>query len=97
MDLLFRRYASPFSLLTEYIQTCRFYEFIQTLCRLKRDDDRYEYYIHRVWDKSYGEFCDILDTTEKQQGMSDHDMETTIMESMKILNNFKPEQEEGEE
>ena len=97
MDLLFKRYASPFTLLDGYIQTSRMGEFIQTFVKQKEEEDRWEFYIHKVWDnRSYSEFCQSLQTTQEMRGMSDEDIETTIRESMDILGNFNPEKEEGE-
>jgi hypothetical protein len=96
MDLLFKRYADPFSLMDGYIQTSRMCDFIQAFIEQKTEDDRWEYFIHKVWDKSYSEFCESLHTSQEVQGMSDEDIETTIKKSMDILGNFNPEQEEGE-
>ena len=97
MDLLFKRYADPFSLLDGYIQTSRFCEFIRMFIEQKQEDDKWEYFIHKVWDKSYSEFCESLKNSQNLQNMSDEQIETAIRKSMDILNNFKPEQEEGEE
>ena len=96
MDLLFKRYASPFTLLNGYIQTSRMCEFIQAFVEQKTEDDRWEYFIHKVWDKSYSEFCEALQTSQDLHEMSDEDIETTIQKSMNILGNFNPEKEEGE-
>ena len=96
MDLLFKRYASPFSLLDGYIQTGRMCEFIQAFYEQKKEDDRWELYLHKVWDKTYSEFCEALQTSQDLQAMSDDDIEATIKKSMNILGNFTPEQEEGE-
>lgn len=96
MDLLFKKYADPFSLMNGYIQTSRMCEFIQAFVKQNEEDDRWEYFIHKVWDKSYPEFCDSLRISQDSQGMSNEDIETTIKESMDILGNFNPEKEEGE-
>lgn len=96
MDLLFKRYADPFSLLNGYIQTSRFCEFINAFCEQKIEEDRWEFYLHKVWDKSFTEFCDALQVSQDLQDMSDDDMETTVKKSMAILGNFNPEVEEGE-
>lgn len=96
MDLLFKKYADPFSLLTGYIQTSRFCEFINAFCEQKAEDDKWEFFLHKVWDKSYSEFCETLQVTQDQQEMSDEDMEATVKRSMDILGNFNPHQEEGE-
>lgn len=96
MDLLFKRYADPFSLLTGYIQTSRFCEFITAFCEQKVEDDRWEYFLHKVWDKSFTEFSESLQVTQDLQDMSEDDMEATVKKSMDILGNFNPYQEEGE-
>ena len=96
MDLLFKRYASPFSLMDGYIQTSRMCEFIRAFVEQKTEDDKWEYFIHKVWDKSYSEFCEVLRTSQELQELSEDDIEATIRKSMNILGNFNPEQEEGE-
>ena len=96
MDLLFKRYADPFSLMNGYIQTSRMCEFVQAFVKQKEEDDRWEFFIHKVLDKSYPEFCESLRISQGVQSMSDKDIETTIKESMDILGDFNPEKEEGE-
>lgn len=96
MDLLFKRYADPFSLMTGYIQTSRFCEFIHTVIELKNEDDRWEYFLHKIWDKTYPEFCQALQDSHDLQSMSEDDIETTIKKSMDILGSFIPDKEEGE-
>ena len=96
MDLLFKRYASPFLLLDGYIQTGRFCELIQTLCEQKIEEDRWEYFLHKVWDKSYTDFCEELSTVQAAQDMTDDKMEATVQTSLEILNNFKVPPKEGE-
>ena len=96
MDLLFKRYADPFSLVDGYIQTGRFCEFIAAFYAQKNEDDRWEYFLHKVWDKSYTDFCNTLQVTHDLQAMSEVSIETTVRKSMDILNNFHPEPEEGE-
>jgi hypothetical protein len=96
MDLLFKRYADPFSLINGYIQTSRLCDFIHAFIEQKQEDDKWEYFIHKVWDKSYSEFCQALQTSQDLQEMSDEDIETTVKKSMEILGNFNPEKEEGE-
>ena len=96
MDLLFKKYADPFSLLNGYIRTSRFCEFIESFCEQKIEDDRWEYFLHKVWDKSYSDFCEMLQVSQDLQEMSEEDMEATVKMSMEILNNFHPNTEEGE-
>lgn len=96
MDLLFKRYADPFSLVTGYIQTGRFCEFIEIFCEQKQEDDRWDFYLHKVWKGTYTEFRQSLQETQDLQQMSDVDIEATVKKSLDILGNFNPPQEEGE-
>lgn len=96
MDLLFKKYADPFSLVDGYIQTSRFCEFIDAFCEQKIEDDRWEYFLHKVWDKSYLEFCETLQVSQDLQAMSESDVEATVKRSMSILGSFNPDKEEGE-
>lgn len=96
MDLLFKRYADPFTLMDGYIQTSRLCEFIHIFIQQKIEDDRWEYFLHKVWDKTYSDFCEALQNSQDLQAMSNDDIEATVKKSMNILGNFNPEQEEGE-
>ena len=96
MDLLFKRYADPFSLLDGYIQTSRFCDFLHEFGKLKEEDDRWEFFLHKVWNKNYKEFREDLQTSQDLQEMSDDDIEATVKMSMNILGNFNPDQKEGE-
>ena len=96
MDLLFKRYADPFSLLNGYIQTGRFSEFIRSFCERQTEDEMWEYFLHKVYDKSYADFKATLQTSQDLQTMSDADVETTVKNSMAILGNFNPTGKEGE-
>ena len=96
MDLLFKRYADPFSLLDGYIQTSRFCEFIVNFWKQKTEDELWDFYMHKVWDKSFNEFRESMQTTQDLQQMSDGEIEATVEKSMNILGNFNPDQGEGE-
>lgn len=96
MDQLFKRYADPFSLLTGYIQTARFCEFIDAFWEQTAEDDLWEFYLHKVWEKSFNEFRESMRPSQAMQSMSEDDIEATVKKSMNILGNFNPEQEEGE-
>jgi hypothetical protein len=95
MDLLFKRYADPFSLLNGYIQTKQFARFIPEFCKQVSEDDRWEFYLHKVWGQTYPAFCESLQTTRNLQKMSDSEIAATVQTSMDILEHFNPG-EEGE-
>ena len=96
MDLLFKRYASPFSFVDGMIQTGRFFDFvigfIKTVNQEEEDKLDWEYFLHKVFDKSYQEFKEEIKINKQNQNMSGQDIETTVQDSMNILNNFIPKQ-----
>ena len=94
MDLLFQRYANPIPFVDGMIRTCRFYEFVvdflKTVNKEKEDQLDWEFFLHKVWEGSFKDFKNDINTNKQNQAMSDQAMETTIKESMKILKNFNP-------
>jgi hypothetical protein len=96
MGLLFEKYAGPFPLLDGFIQTGRLCEFIASFAEQAQEKNRWEYYLHKVWDKSYSDFCDGLQQTQELQTLSNTTLETTLHQSMHILGQFRPDAEGGE-
>lgn len=69
--------------------------FIDTFCEQKKEEDRWEFFLHKIWDKSYKDYCESLNTTQEIQGMSENEIEATVKKSIGILGNFNPTMEEG--
>lgn len=88
MDLLFHRYASPFLLLDQIIPAGDLSEFVSTLWEIKEEEKEWQYFLAKVFDKS---FSDFKESMKPQQGMSKQEIETTISESMSMINSFIPE------
>lgn len=99
MDLLFKRYASPFPFIDGMIQTGRFSEFVSEFIRTVNeeieDQTSWEFYLNKVQDGSYKDFKDELETNRQNQNISKHDIESTVQQSINILNNFNPERGEN--
>lgn len=95
MDLLFKRYASPFIFVDGMIQTGRFCdfvdEFVKTINREKEDETNWDFFLHKVWEKSFNEFKEDIENNKQNQGMSKGTIETTVKHSMDILKKFNPE------
>lgn len=94
MDLLFKRYASPFLLLDEMILSGRMLEFVEKIIKIRNEEQEnetlWEYYLHRVFDKTYSAF--LRDNGKgKQKPEEEIDFEATIKESESILTGFVPE------
>ena len=94
MDLLYKRYESPFILIDNLILTNSSSSFIDDLINFineeKEEQTRWEFFLHRVFDKSWKKFCD-----EVSQPIDDKeiDLGATVKKSKNMLNNFTPEGE----
>ena len=95
MDLLFKRYASPFLFIDGMLQAGRFSafvdDFMKTTNKEKEDQINWEYYLHRVMEGSFNDFVQSLKNTEDDKNLSEATIETTVQYSLNLLNNFKPE------
>lgn len=93
MDLLFKRYAGPFLLLDEMIETGRLAEFVCEFVNIvnaeTEEKSLWEFFLHKVFDKSYYEF--VEETKHMSETTKLVDFETAIKESYSILENFVPE------
>ncbi len=88
MDLLFHRYASPFLLLDQIIPTGGLSEFVSTIWERDEEEKQWQYFLAKVFDKSFEDFKKSM---KPQQGMTQKEIETTISESISMMNTFIPE------
>jgi hypothetical protein len=99
MDSLFKRYASPFELLDGYISAGRFTEFVRGFIRMNNDEMElkydWEFYLHRVFDRSFDEYRDEKRINERNSSMPAATVESIVADAQNILNNFNPEKEGG--
>ena len=95
MDLLFKRYASPFLFIDGMLQTGRFAEFVDnfitTVNEEKEEKYLWEFFINNDIDGTFAEFKESLKTDRENATMSASDIETTVQNSLNILQNFNPE------
>jgi hypothetical protein len=107
MDLLFKRYASPFPFLDGMILSGSFCDFVEDFVdAINRETEEknaenqwkvnFDVWLHRVFDKSFRDFMDGIENDKQNQEMSEKALETTYHHSMDILKNFNPEQNGGE-
>ena len=94
MDLLFKRYASPFSFIEGMMNTGRFDEFVVEFLTAVRDEleekTTWEVYLHKVHEGSYKDFVDEIENDKKNQNMTDETKESILQNSLSILDNFNP-------
>lgn len=89
MDLLFHRYASPFLLLDQIIPSGDLSEFISTVWEVRDEEMQWQYFLSKVFDKSFEDFKESLKS--QTQGMTKQEIETTIKDSMAMMDSFVPE------
>ena len=87
MDLLFVRYASPFVLLDGLILTNSLKNFVDDFFDFINEDREWEFFLHKVYDKSWSEFSNEMKQSENQKPV---DLGATIVKSKNMLNNFTP-------
>lgn len=94
MDLLFSRYASPFVLLDNLILTSSTSDFINDMFKFinaeKEEQAQWEFFLHKVYDKSWKEFLDEINVSD---GQKEVDLGATLKKSKNMLKNFTPESE----
>lgn len=88
MDLLFKRYASPYFLIDQMISVGKFSEFIVEVFNMISDDEQWEFFLHKVMNQSFADFKNSLLSTVSN--CTKDNIETTINESYMILSRFEP-------
>ena len=91
MDLLFTRYASPFVLLDGLILTNSLNNFVNEFFNIineeRKEKSQWEFFLHKVYDKSWNEFVNDIEQSENQTPI---DLGATLVKSKNMLNNFTP-------
>ena len=77
MDLLFHRYASPYFLIDQMISVEGFSGFVQELHDRTEEEKLWEFFLHKVRDKSFE--------------VSKTQIETTVNNSFDIMQGFIPD------
>ena len=98
MDLLFKRYASPFVLLELMIQSNRFSEFVDDVVEVEGEQKLWELYLHhKILDKSFVDFKKSVVKTRptNNKEMTGKEIEATIKKSNEMLNSFNPYEKRG--
>lgn len=101
MDLLHKRYASPFSFMGAMIDSGRFSEFVDEIVKSHNDEQKekslWEFYLHKVNNPevTFKDFLDEIETNENLQNMTDDDKASALQSAFEILGNFNPLNEKG--
>jgi len=100
MDLLFREYASPFILLDKVIAAGQLMDFLEVFEKKQQHNELWEFYIHKLppWDeRTFEQFKHDLKIGNKPkiERPTNEQLEATIKDSYKIMQNFKIKKEGG--
>ena len=99
MDLLYQRYASPFSFIENALNVGRFSQFVEdfiiTISKEENDKKLWEFYLHRGIEVSFNEFKESVEQqeqTRKQEEqtrqLSNKQIETTLQNTINMVNEF---------
>ena len=83
-------------LLEQMLQTGRLAEFIDELGQLmwqeKADKQRWDFWLHRVFDMTFDEYVQLCEDSMQQNESSEkNDIEATLKHSYEMMENFHPE------
>ena len=94
--MLFHRYANPLILLDRMIQSRRLDAFVKGFVDIHNEEleDRtqWEFYLHKVFDMTWTDFINAVKSSknENQGTLSQEDLESTVNDSLAIINGFCP-------
>jgi hypothetical protein len=93
MDLLHKRYASPYSILDQYIQFGGFDEYIKFIVKQQDEELLWELYLHSMSDVSFEAWKAEINKKEnvEKKEIKKKSLKDTIAESEDILFHFSPE------
>lgn len=93
MDLLYQRYANPFSFLSRVILRYDFSETITRIWNASCEDKIFRMYLHSFSDKSFNEYKEELLNCSKdieETIINDEEKKEIVKKSNSILQNFIP-------
>ncbi len=91
MDLLFKRYASPYLILDDMIRAGKLSEFILVVVNKENEQTQWEFWLHKVYGMGFEEYKQECKRNDKQAlAMSDEQVESTVSNARNILKGFKP-------
>lgn len=93
MDLLYKRYANPFSFLSKMILRYGFSQTITKVWNEACEEKIFRMYLHSFSDKSFNEYKEELLNSSKDKEelvINDEEKEEIVKKSNSILQNFIP-------
>lgn len=93
MDRLSSRYACPFFICDEFIELGQFHYFVNEFGVIVAEEERekyqWEFFLHKVFDKSYAEYLKTLvPVTSSSDSMSSEKTIDIVNDSRSLLDSF---------
>lgn len=80
------------TLLNGVIAAGQLSEFVDLIIKKREEERDWEYYLHKVFDKSFNDFMGDVDREAHDSlARQTFDVETTLQDSMDLVMNFSPE------
>lgn len=89
MDSIFKRYANPFLILDTMLEQSRLEEFVFELADQKTNEQIWDVWMHKVFDKPFQQFKDSL--TNKKKKRDPEKVKETLNDSKRMLESFNPQ------
>lgn len=95
MDLLFKRYASPFLFIDNCLELKNLDEVVEEIFKIDDEEKQWELYVNTALlnDKSFEEWKNVgkkVSNQEETEEFTDDELETAINNSQNILKGFDP-------
>lgn len=90
MDLLYQRYADPFSFLS---RAKNFSKTVKDIWNIAQEEKIFEMYLHSYSEKTFDEYKEeLLNSSKNKEDLiiNDEEKKEIIKSSNNILNNFSP-------
>ena len=93
MDLMAQRYADPYLILDDFIRLGQLHNFsieaMRMIAEEKVNENRWQYYLHRVWNMSFEEYVSACEKKEPEMSvMQKEEALQIIQNSNSILDGF---------
>ena len=73
-------------LLNQELENGELADFVTEVMKIKQEENLWEFYLHRVFDKSFEDFL----ADNQVEEVPEANLEATVKHSFKMLNNFQP-------
>ena len=92
--MLFQRYASPMVILEKMVQARRLSEFVREFVNIRNNElvekTQWEYWLHRVFDMSFGEYLERSSVDTRAETVNTVNLAQTVSDSFDMVNSFCP-------